>query len=186
MVRVAMVVGFFAYGVSLVFFVIGLRHLGTARTTAYFSVAPLYRYDFSASHGRTNHVPLLVLGVFVAIGVWLHVTEHHEHEHTYEVVEHTTDKRALSTNFYHVQVPAGSSFGIGHPWALMVPVFQDLSRVYMSWCRRRWTFAQIISFCILYYFYVIIPTWIWDLAGTYSSSRSQRKAPLRGCGFGAP
>ena len=40
MVRVAMVVGFFAYGVSLVFFVIGLRHLGTVRTAAYFSVAP--------------------------------------------------------------------------------------------------------------------------------------------------
>ena len=36
----AMVVDFLAYGVSLALFVVGLRHLGTARTGAYFSVAP--------------------------------------------------------------------------------------------------------------------------------------------------
>jgi drug/metabolite transporter (DMT)-like permease len=33
-------VGFFGYGVSLALFVLGLRHLGTARTGAYFSLAP--------------------------------------------------------------------------------------------------------------------------------------------------
>jgi len=43
----AMVVGFFAYGVSLALFVVGLRHLGTARTAAYFSIAP-----FLAPHWR--------------------------------------------------------------------------------------------------------------------------------------
>lgn len=34
------IVGFCGYGLSLVLFVLGLRHLGTARTGAYFSVAP--------------------------------------------------------------------------------------------------------------------------------------------------
>ncbi|NMN58978.1 drug/metabolite transporter (DMT)-like permease [Xanthobacter sp. SG618] len=34
------VVGFFGYGVRLVLFVLALRHLGTARTGAYFSLAP--------------------------------------------------------------------------------------------------------------------------------------------------
>ncbi len=33
-------IGWLAYGVSLALFVIGLRHLGTARTGAYFSIAP--------------------------------------------------------------------------------------------------------------------------------------------------
>ena len=33
-------VGFLGYGVSLALFVLGLRHLGTARTGAYFSLAP--------------------------------------------------------------------------------------------------------------------------------------------------
>jgi drug/metabolite transporter (DMT)-like permease len=36
----AAAVGFFGYGVSLVLFVLGLRHLGAARTGAYFSTAP--------------------------------------------------------------------------------------------------------------------------------------------------
>ena len=43
-VRVAvasgLVVGFAAYGASLALFVVALRELGTARTGAYFSVAP--------------------------------------------------------------------------------------------------------------------------------------------------
>src|SRR5690606_22450096 len=34
------VVGLFGIGVSLVMFMLGLRHLGTARTGAYFSLAP--------------------------------------------------------------------------------------------------------------------------------------------------
>jgi len=37
---VAGVVGFLGYGVSLALFVLALRHLGTARTGAYFSTAP--------------------------------------------------------------------------------------------------------------------------------------------------
>lgn len=35
------VVGFFGIGVSLVMFMFGLRHLGAARTSAYFSLAPV-------------------------------------------------------------------------------------------------------------------------------------------------
>lgn len=38
----AMTIGFLAYGVSLALFVVSLRHLGTARTGAYFSVAPFF------------------------------------------------------------------------------------------------------------------------------------------------
>ncbi|NVI08390.1 DMT family transporter, partial [Paraburkholderia youngii] len=38
----AMLTGLSGYGISLVLFVIALRHLGTARTGAYFSVAPLF------------------------------------------------------------------------------------------------------------------------------------------------
>src|SRR4029077_730680 len=36
----AAAVGFLGYGVSLVHFVLGLRHLGTARTGPFFSTAP--------------------------------------------------------------------------------------------------------------------------------------------------
>ncbi|MND07304.1 hypothetical protein D3C83_291930 [compost metagenome] len=34
--------GFLGYGISLTLFIVALRHLGTARTGAYFSVAPFF------------------------------------------------------------------------------------------------------------------------------------------------
>lgn len=83
-------VGLVGYGLSLVLFIMALRDLGTARTSAYFSIAPF----FGAA------LALLVLGeqpapafwaaaVLMAAGVWLHVTEHHEHVHVHEPMVHT-------------------------------------------------------------------------------------------------
>ena len=83
------VVGLVGYGVSLTCFVLALRHLGTARTGAYFSVAPFV--------GAAVAVPLLgdrpAAGFFGAaalmgVGVWLHLTERHDHEHTHEATTH--------------------------------------------------------------------------------------------------
>ena len=45
----AMLLGLFAYGVSLALFVVSLRHLGSARTGAYFSVAPFFGAAFALS-----------------------------------------------------------------------------------------------------------------------------------------
>jgi len=85
----AMVVGFFAYGVSLALFVVGLRHLGTARTAAYFSIAPFFGAALAIAMGEPVTLPLLLAGGLMALGVWLHLTEQHEHEHTHEVLEHS-------------------------------------------------------------------------------------------------
>ena len=38
----AMATGLLAYGVSLVLFIVALRHIGTARAGAYFSIAPFF------------------------------------------------------------------------------------------------------------------------------------------------
>ena len=84
------VVGFCGYGLSLVAFVLALRHLGTARTGAYFSIAPFTGAAIS----------LLVLGeipdwgfwlaaVLMAIGIWLHMTEMHRHQHIHAQLFHT-------------------------------------------------------------------------------------------------
>ncbi|MDN0082558.1 DMT family transporter [Crenobacter sp. SG2305] len=84
----AMVVGFLAYGVSLALFVVALRHLGTARTGAYFSVAPFFGAILALTMGEPITLPLLIAGGLMAIGIWLHLTERHEHEHTHEAMEH--------------------------------------------------------------------------------------------------
>jgi drug/metabolite transporter (DMT)-like permease len=82
-------VGFLGYGVSLVLFVYALRHLGTARTGAYFSTAPfLGAVAALALLQEPLTAQLLAAGVLMGIGVWLHLTEHHEHEHLHEPLEH--------------------------------------------------------------------------------------------------
>lgn len=85
----AMLVGLLAYGVSLTLFVLGLRHLGTARTGAYFSVAPFFGALLAVALGDAVTIPLLAAGALMALGTWLHLTEHHEHEHQHEFMEHT-------------------------------------------------------------------------------------------------
>ena len=86
---VAGLVGFLGYGVSLVLFVYALRHLGTARTGAYFSTAPFLGAIAALLLLREPlTIQLLAAGLLMAIGVWLHLTEHHEHEHVHEPMEH--------------------------------------------------------------------------------------------------
>lgn len=84
----ALLVGFFAYGVSLTLFILALRHLGTARTGAYFSIAPFVGALIALTMGEPVTVPLIVAGALMALGIWLHLTERHEHAHTHEPIEH--------------------------------------------------------------------------------------------------
>jgi hypothetical protein len=84
----ALGVGFFAYGVSLVLFIIAMRHVGTARAGAYFSVAPFFGALLAIALGDSVTWPLVAAGALMAVGVWLHLTERHEHEHTHESITH--------------------------------------------------------------------------------------------------
>lgn len=84
----ALVVGFFAYGVSLALFVVGLRHLGTARTGAYFSVAPFIGAVLALAMGEPLTLTLVLAGVLMGLGILLHLTEQHVHLHAHEILEH--------------------------------------------------------------------------------------------------
>jgi len=85
----AAVIGFFGYGVSLVLFVLALRHLGTARTGAYFSLAPFLGAVLSLVWLRESFTGgFIIAGLFMAAGVWLHLTERHEHQHAHDALEH--------------------------------------------------------------------------------------------------
>jgi drug/metabolite transporter (DMT)-like permease len=83
------VIGFFGYGVSLVLFVLALRHLGTARTGAYFSLAPFLGAALSLVWLRESFTArFIIAGLLMAAGVWLHLTERHEHQHAHDALEH--------------------------------------------------------------------------------------------------
>lgn len=85
----SLILGLFAYGVSLVLFVVALRHLGTARTGAYFSIAPFFGAILAIAilHEPVS-LKLIAAGVLMAIGLWLHLTEKHIHPHSHASFDH--------------------------------------------------------------------------------------------------
>ena len=88
-VSLALVVGFVAYGVSLSLFVIGLRHLGASRAGAYFSTAPFVGALFSLLvFTEPLGWQLPAAAGLMALGVWLHLSEQHAHQHHHPLLEH--------------------------------------------------------------------------------------------------
>jgi drug/metabolite transporter (DMT)-like permease len=82
-------VGFAGYGLSLALFVVALRTLGTARTAAYFSVAPLFGVLIAfALWPQLPPWPFWAAALLMTVGVWLHLREHHEHAHAHPASEH--------------------------------------------------------------------------------------------------
>jgi len=88
-VAAAGAIGLFGIGVSLVMFILALRYLGTARTGAYFSIAPFIGALLAiVALGEPLTLRLLIAGVLMASGVWLHLSERHEHAHDHEAMDH--------------------------------------------------------------------------------------------------
>lgn len=84
-----LLVGWLAYGLSLALFVRALRELGTSRTGAYFSVAPFFGAALSLVLPDDALPPgFWLAGALMGLGVWLHLTEHHAHEHLHGMVDH--------------------------------------------------------------------------------------------------
>jgi len=81
-------VGLVGYGVSLVLFIRALRSLGTARTGAYFSTAPFVGAAGGVMLGEPLTVPLFFAAGLMGLGVWLHLTERHDHEHLHDPLGH--------------------------------------------------------------------------------------------------
>ncbi|WP_218081258.1 DMT family transporter [Anthocerotibacter panamensis] len=82
-------VGLVGYGVSLTCFVLALRYIGTARTGAYFALAPFVGATLALGLlGEPVTPRFLGAALLMGVGAWLHLTENHHHEHTHETLEH--------------------------------------------------------------------------------------------------
>ena len=105
----AAAVGFFGYGVSLVLFVLGLRHLGAARTGAYFSTAPFIGAALALPlFGESPTLALIGAALLMGIGVYLHLAEAHDHEHLHEPFEHE-HRHVHDIHHQHDHAPADPS-----------------------------------------------------------------------------
>jgi len=108
----AMVVGFFAYGLSLVLFIFGMRHLGTARAGGYFCIAPFFGAALSVLLGDPLNWPFMVAGALMAVGVWLHLTERHTHQHGHLALRH--DHLHTHDEHHRHDHPAGLKSAVPH------------------------------------------------------------------------
>jgi len=74
---------------SLTLFVVALRQLGAARTSAYFGLAPFWGALLAiALLGEPLTPQLLVAALLMAVGVALHLTERHQHLHHHAPMSH--------------------------------------------------------------------------------------------------
>jgi drug/metabolite transporter (DMT)-like permease len=87
-IAISLIVGLFAYGASLVLFVLALRNLGTGRTGAYFSTAPFAGALLALLWGDPWSMSLVIAGLLMVVGIGLHITERHDHQHVHEPLEH--------------------------------------------------------------------------------------------------
>ncbi len=106
-------VGFFGYGVSLVMFVLALRHLGSARTGAYFSTAPFIGAVLAlAMFNEPVTARLVAAAVLMGVGLWIHLVEHHEHEHVHGEMVH--EHAHVHDEHHQHQHAPGDPFGEPH------------------------------------------------------------------------
>lgn len=85
----ALLLGFFAYGLSIFFYVTAQRSLGAARTSAYYAVAPFIGVLLSFFlFDEPITVTFVIASLIMVAGTYFAVAERHEHQHTHHVCEH--------------------------------------------------------------------------------------------------
>jgi hypothetical protein len=108
----ALLVGFLGYGVSLVLFVLALRHLGTARTGAYFALAPFVGALIAIVLVNEPITPsFIAASALMALGLWLHLSESHSHCHVHEATthahKHSHDEHHNHSDWHSSDTPPG-------------------------------------------------------------------------------
>ncbi len=85
----AMLLGFFSYGLSIVLFVLAMRNLGSARTSAYFGAAPFIGALLSFIIYKSLPGAMFIIALPLMItGAILLLKDTHEHPHKHEPVRH--------------------------------------------------------------------------------------------------
>lgn len=106
----ALLLGFFAYGLSIYFYVSAQRELGAARTGAYYAFAPFIgvMFSFILFDGSLTPSFMVALPIMLA-GVYLVISEDHAHEHLH--ARHTHTHRHRHDDGHHLHAHDGAVAG---------------------------------------------------------------------------
>jgi len=96
----ALLLGFFAYGLSIYFYILAQRELGAARTSAYYAVAPFIGVGVSTIvYGQPITVTFVSSLVIMVFGTYFATAEKHINIHDHEAFEH--DHRHNHSDGHH-------------------------------------------------------------------------------------
>ncbi|AEG60988.1 DMT family transporter [Desulforamulus ruminis] len=99
----ALLLGFFAYGLSIFFYVSAQRELGAARTSAYYAIAPFVGVGFSFLLLRETPTASFGLALLIMIaGAYFASTEKHEHIHAHPFISHEHRHSHADGHHHHV------------------------------------------------------------------------------------
>ena len=88
-ITLSLFLGFFAYGLSIFFYVTAQRSLGAARTSAYYAVAPFIGVGISfIVFNEPITVSFVTATIVMVLGTYFAIFEKHEHKHLHTYVEH--------------------------------------------------------------------------------------------------
>lgn len=99
-ILLAILLGFFAYGLSIYFYVTAQRVLGAARTSAYYAVAPFIGVGISfLFFDEPITISFIIALIVMLIGTYFAVVEKHAHWHYHKFMEH--EHRHNHTDGHH-------------------------------------------------------------------------------------
>lgn len=101
-----MILGCFSYGFSIVLFVLALRSLGSARTSALFSTSPFIGtiLSFILCKDKPNITFIIALPIMI-LGAVLLLNEKHKHRHLHEAITH--EHRHCHNDLHHTHTHEG-------------------------------------------------------------------------------
>lgn len=111
----AMLLGFFSYGLSIVLFVLAMRNLGSARTSALFGTAPFIGAILSFILFRSIPGILFMIAFPIMIsGTILLMKDKHGHYHNHEPMIHEHKHTHNDGHHYHIHCEIPDFMDISH------------------------------------------------------------------------
>lgn len=86
---IALILGFFAYGLSIFFYIYAQRDLGAAKTSAYYAISPFIGVGLSLIIFRElPSLSFIIALVIMVIGAYFASSEEHNHKHSHTLITH--------------------------------------------------------------------------------------------------
>lgn len=134
-VLLAMVLGYFSYGLSIVLFIRAMRELGAARTSALFGTAPFVGAVLSLLLFRESQGTLFFFSLpIMIIGAVFLLKEEHEHLHKHETTEH--EHRHIHNDSHHThghsdnEIPKNGYHSHGHEHEFIIHEHEHTPDIY--------------------------------------------------------